>query len=96
MKQYTLKGKNGKKNISFSIDALLPVKQNRRYSFSELSRLVDDTYYQPTDDFDEGYKELYAMNENKKTDFFQIKGTKVIIIPGNYAYTTTLTAKDIQ
>lgn len=96
MKQYILKGKNGKKDILFTVDDLIPIRQRRRYSYSELSRLIDYTYYQSKDDFNEGYEELYRRNENKNSDFFRVKGTKVIIIPGRHVFPTTLTLKDIE
>lgn len=97
MTTYTLNGEKGRQDISFTINDLIPVKHQKKYSYDELVRLIDYTYYQfNNQSFCDGYKLLYKQKENKKVDFFKIRGTDLIVIPGNHIYPTTLKETDIQ
>jgi hypothetical protein len=96
MKTYTIKSKKGRKDIQFIASDLIPVKQKRSFSFQELKKLIDYTYYdKSSESFEDDYKVLYKNKQNKSADFFRIKGTRLIVIPGNWVYPTTLTQKQI-
>lgn len=97
MKQYTLTGNKDNLTISFTINDLIPIKQKRKYSYMDLIKLIDYSEYKFSDEsFDDDYKRLYKKKQNQNIDFFRIKGTNLIVIPGNHVYPTTLTEKEIQ
>lgn len=97
MKIYKLRGKNNHPNISFTIEDLIPVRHKKHYEYMELVRLIDYSHYEfPNETFDEDYTMLYKKIENKNIDFFKIRGTDIIVIPGNHIYPTLLKEKDIH
>ncbi len=97
MKTYKLIGKRNKRNISFTVEDLIPVKHTKQYKYEELIRLIDYSYYMHDgESFKEDYITLYQKEENRNTDFFKIKETDVIVIPGNYIFPTILKERDIH
>lgn len=96
MKTYTLKGRNGKPDIDFTLDDLIPVPQKKRYDFFGLVALINEQDYQAVAPFkDEDYWQLYRDHAHTARDFFRIRDTGVIVIPGNSIFPTTLTAADL-
>jgi len=98
MKTYTLKGKRGIRDISFTIADLVPLEKSKTYRYEHLVSLInnrdfDTDWEQP---MGEEYKELYQIKKNAKVDFFQVKGTKIIVMPGTYIYPTLLTKEDVS
>ena len=92
MKKYTLKGKNGLADIAFTIADLAPIRQQHLQPYDNLVKLINYTRYdtdwqQP---MGEDYDKLYSILENKQADFFKIKTTQVVILPGTYIYPTSL------
>lgn len=97
MKTYKLTGKRNHADILFTVEDLIPVKHNKNYEYIELVRLIDYSQYEfSNESFDEDYTLLYQKAENQNIDFFKIKGTDIIVIPGNHVYPTLLKEKDIQ
>jgi len=96
MKTFILKGKSGTPDIPFCLNDLIPVKQSKSYTFFELTRLVDYThYYSDTNWNKEDYGSLYDKPENRCCDFFTIRDTGVIVIPGGAIFPTLLTGDQI-
>lgn len=97
MKTYKLIAKNHLPNVSFTVDDLIPIKHTRKYKYIELVKFIDYSEYKFSNErFDEDYITLYQKSENQNTDFFKIKGTEIIVIPGNHIYPTTLKDSDIS
>ena len=97
MTNYTLKGNPPFSYISFTIHDLIPVKQKRAYSFDELVKHIDYSHYHFNDQcFKKDYEILYAKPEHKNQDFFRIKDTEIIVIPGNHIYPTILTPDEVK
>lgn len=97
MKTYTLKGKNGLTDIAFTIADLIPIRQQHLKPYDNLVKLINYTHYdtdweQP---MGEDYECLYSIMENKQTDFFKIRNTQVIILPGTYIYPTLLNVQEV-
>jgi len=97
MKTYILKGKNGLTDIAFTIADLIPIRQQHLQPYDNLAKLINSTHYdtdweQP---MDEDYKNLYSIMENKQTDFFKIRDTQVVILPGSYFYPTLLNEQEV-
>lgn len=96
MKTYTLKGKNGKPDIDFALGDLVPVRQKKTYDFNELVKLINYRDYEAVTPFqDDDYRALYRNYANKRSDFFTIRDTGIIVIPGNCVFPTILTAADL-
>lgn len=95
MKTYKLIGRNNHPDISFTVEDLLPIKPQKQYTCAELIRLIDYSNYKHAGENFEDYITLYAKEKNKNIDFFKIRGTDIIVIPGNYIYPTILKEKDI-
>lgn len=96
MKTFLLKGKGKTPDLPFTLSDLLPVAQSKAYTFIELANLINYTnYYSDSNWTNEDYISLYKKPENHGTDFFTIRDTGVIIIPGTYIYPTLLTEKQI-
>ncbi len=92
MKMFMLKGKGNTPDLPFKLSDLIPVAQSKSYSFTELANLIDyRDYYSDTNWTNEDYISLYKNHLNKGHDFFTIRDTGVIIIPGTYIYPTLLT-----
>ena len=97
MKTYILKGKNGKPDIDFALGDLIPLKQTKPYDFVELVKLVDYSHYHSDTNWtNEDYISLYRKPGNQGRDFFMIRDTGVIVIPGSYLFPTLLTANQIR
>jgi hypothetical protein len=97
MKTYILKGKNGLADIPFTIADLIPIRQRHLQPYNNLVKLINYTDYD-TDwemPMGEDYERLYSIMENKQTDFFKIKGTPVVILPGTYIYPTLLNEQEV-
>jgi hypothetical protein len=97
MKTYTLKGKNGLADIPFTIADLIPIRQQHLQPYNNLVKLINYTNYdsdweQP---MGEDYEHLYCIPENKRSDFFRIRDTQVIILPGTYLYPTLLNEQEV-
>jgi hypothetical protein len=97
MKTYTLKGKNGLTDIAFTIADLIPIRQQHLQQYYNLVKLINYTHYdtdweQP---MGEDYENLYCIMQNKQTDFFKIRDTQVVILPGTYVYPTMLNEQEV-
>jgi len=44
----------------------------------------------------EDYERLYSITENKRADFFKIRNTQVVILPGTYIYPTLLNEQEVE
>jgi len=96
MTTYTLKGNTPHTDISFTINDLVPVIQKRAFRYDELVKHLDYSHYRFNDQcFKKDYEILYSKPEHKNQDFFRIKDTEIIIIPGTHIYPTILTPGDI-
>lgn len=96
MKTYTLKGKNGKPDIDFTLEDLIPVRQKKKYDFNTLTAMINYRDYEAVTLFkDEDYKALYRNYANKRSDFFTIRDTGIVVIPGNCLFPTILTEHDL-
>ena len=96
MKTFILKGKGNTPDLPFALNDLLPVPQKKKYTFIELAGLINYTnYYSDTKWTSEDYISLYRKPEHIGKDFFTIRDTGVIIIPGTYLYPTLLTETQI-
>jgi hypothetical protein len=96
MKIFILKGKGNTPDLPFTLTDLLPVAQSKAYTFIELANLINYTnYYSDTQWTNDDYISLYKNPEYQGRDFFTIRDTGVIIIPGTYIYPTLLTEKQI-
>jgi hypothetical protein len=96
MRTYTLKGKGKQPDVSFTTEDLIPIKQKWKFSWDQLCAEIDYSNFQPLlEDFSKDYVALYNKIENKGVDLFLIRGTDVIVIPGNHMFPTTLKKEDI-
>jgi hypothetical protein len=96
MKTFLLKGKGKTPDLPFTLSDLLPVKQTKTYTFIELANLINySNYYSDTNWTNEDYISLYKNHLNIGHDFFTIRDTGIIIIPGTYIYPTLLTENQI-
>ncbi len=98
LKIYKLRGRNGNEDIAFTIADLLPVKRSTTYDYNQLVKLINNRDYvtdweQP---MEHEYDKLYRMDGNEKVDFFKIKGTEIIVMPGIYVYPTILTETEVN
>lgn len=93
---YTLKANTPHTDISFTINDLVTVLQKRTFSCAELVKHIDYSHYRFNDQcFKKDYEILYSKHEHKDQDFFRVKDTEIIIIPGTHIYPTILTPGDI-
>jgi hypothetical protein len=94
MKAYTLRGKRNNPDVRFSINDLIPIKSKKKFDFIQLCFLVNNDEYYTTAALDKAeYESLYSVVANQGCDFFRIKDTELIIIPG-YAIFPTLINED--
>jgi hypothetical protein len=96
LKVYRLRGKAGNPDFSVTINDLIPI-EHKSYDFDTLVKYLNYTAYEPDweNPMDEEYDLLYKMHGNPKIDFFIIKKTNMIVIPGTYLYPTKLKIEDI-
>lgn len=89
-KTYTLKGQQGRADISFTIDDLMPLAPCKSYDFDRLVKHLNYTEYDADWSAPMGneWNILYSNIAHKGVNFFRIKGHKVIVIPGTYIYPT--------
>lgn len=91
MKTFVLKGKPGVDDLPFSLNDLRPVSQSKRYDFFTLVKLIDySRYYSDTNWTNEDYTSLYKKQGYAGHDFFTIRDTGVIVIPGSCLFPTAL------
>jgi|GEM_PF-1564290 len=97
-KVYHLKGRNGVCDISFTIDALIPVLQSRRYEFSEIEKFIDNSKFKTDFNTPMGneFEIMHEMLLPLGDEFFKIKGTELIVIATDYIYPTSLTEKGVK
>lgn len=98
LKTYTLKGKGGRDDVPFTINDLIPVAKSKKYDYEQLVKLInhrdyDSDWAQP---MKEEYDLLYNKSENQQVDFFKIRDTEIIVMPGLYVYPTILSENDIK
>src|ERR1700712_4431834 len=94
MKTSLLKGKGNTPDLPFILTDLIPVKQTKSYTFIELTKLIDYSHYFSDSNWtNEDYLSLYKKPENIGIDFFTIRDTGIIVIPGTYIFPTLLTEK---
>jgi hypothetical protein len=98
IKTYTLQGKDRRDDVSFTINDLIPVIKSKKYDYDQLVKLInhrdyDSDWAQP---MKEEYDLLYSKDENQQVDFFKIRGTEIIVMPGLYIYPTILSENDIK
>lgn len=97
MKTFTLKGKASIPDLSFIITDLMPVVNKKYHSWMELAGLIDYTNYERESGWTiTDYAALYALPGNSGVDFFTIRGTGVIVIPGISLFPTLLTENQIR
>jgi hypothetical protein len=97
MKTYTLKGKDGHPDISFTVEDLVPVPTSKVYRPSELHALYNYSRYQPPCEVlkDCDYAYLFEHCKQSHTCFFKINGTGIIIIPDDFIQPTILSEQEI-
>jgi hypothetical protein len=96
MKIFLLKGKGNTPDLPFTMGDLIPVQQTKIYSFAELANLINySSYYSDTLWTNEDYISLYHKPGNTGKDFFTIRDTGIIVIPGTRIYPTLLTENQI-
>jgi hypothetical protein len=94
MKAYTLKGKRNNPDVRFTINDLIPIQSKKQFNFIQRCFLVNNDEYYATDALDNAeYESLYRAPANQGCDFFKIKNTGLIVIPG-YAIFPTLINED--
>jgi hypothetical protein len=92
MKNFKLKSKGNAPDINFTMDDLIPVNQSKSYKFTELVRFIDYTNYFTVENWTSAdFNRLYKKPGNAKHDFFKVRDTTVIVIPGQYLFPTLLT-----
>lgn len=99
MKTYFLKAvKKDLTDLKVTIKDLIPIPHKRNYSFKELSELLIHTNYTPDwkTPMEDEYNIFYRVKKNQHINFFRVKGTDLIVMPGTFLYTTTLTEQDIK
>ena len=89
-KTYTLKGQQGRTDISFTIDDLIPLPPCPCYDFEGLVKHLIYTEYDADWAVPMGseWNILYSNPAHNGVNFFRIKGHQVIVIPGTYVYPT--------
>ncbi|WP_211322295.1 hypothetical protein [Sphingobacterium faecium] len=99
MKTYFLKAiKKDLPDLKVTIKDLIPIPHIRIYSFVELSKFLIHTNYTPDwkNPMEDEYDKFYRAKKNQNINFFRVKGTDLIVMPGTFLYTTTLTEQDIK
>jgi len=93
MKTYLLKGKNGNRDIALTIEDLIPLPPSGRHDYERLVNLINYSQYEPEWDSPmiAEYDILYSWSANRTVDFFKIRDTGLIVIPGRFVYPTILT-----
>lgn len=94
---YHFKAKGNRDDLFFTILDLIPIYHQTEYTYRERVRFLNYSEYEPdwNQEMNEEYKVLYALHGNPKIDFFRIKGTQVIVLPGTFIYPTILKRKEI-
>lgn len=97
-KIYKLKKKKGQETLKITIDDLTPVPHKKSYSFEQLVNMISNNSYETdwTTEMEQEHNELYAKFGNCKYDFFKVRHSDLIVIPGLYLYVTSLTEAKIN
>lgn len=97
LQTYTLQSKTGIPDLQVTIKALIPIPHTRKYHYRELVRLTNYSLYSPDWETPMGKEHdmLYALHNQYKGDFFKVKYSGLIVVPGTYLYPTALTEEDI-
>lgn len=84
--------------LKVTLDDLQPLHTKREHTYKELATFIDNTHYQTdwSQPMKEEYEILYSRKGNKSVDFFKVKDTGLIVMPGTYLYPTVLTTEDIE
>ncbi len=103
MKTYTLqKNKNAEHTLphelKVTIGDLQALPTKTAHTYDELIKYLNYTFYTPdwAQPMEEEYEILYGRKGNKNVDFFQVKDTGLIVMPGTYLFPTALTMQDID
>lgn len=96
MKTFLLKGKGQINDLPFALNDLIPVTQIKEYSFTDLANLINyRDYYSDTNWTNEDYISLYKIPANHGHDFFIIRDTGIVVIPGTCIFPTLLSEDQI-
>ncbi|WP_148044257.1 hypothetical protein [Sinomicrobium pectinilyticum] len=95
---YTLKSKTENPDLQVTIKDLIPIPHTRKYHYRELLNLTNYSRYEPDwqTPMSKEHDMLYALYGEYKGDFFKVRDTRLIVIPGTYLYPTLLTEEDIK
>ncbi|MYY43989.1 hypothetical protein [Elizabethkingia anophelis] len=98
MKTYQLEDTKKIKHLEMTIGDLIPIFHKRCFSFMELTSFFNYARYAPDwkTPMEEEWHFLYKVEANKGIDFFKIKNTDLIVIPGMYIYPTALSEEIIR
>ncbi|WP_268223542.1 hypothetical protein [Sinomicrobium oceani] len=98
LQTYTLKGNMKNPDYQVTIKDLIPVPHKRKYHYRELLNLINYSRYELDWNTPMGkeYDMLYALYHGYTGNFFKVKDTGLIVIPGTYPYPTLLTEEDIK
>ncbi|WP_130855626.1 hypothetical protein [Olivibacter jilunii] len=97
MKKYLLKSKGEHPDVEFDLDDLIGIPCPLYMEIDQLTLLPNYRDFHPCEQpMEEDYGVLYAKPENKGCDFFRIKGTELVVIPGDDIHCTLLTESDIR
>ena len=91
MKTFVLKGKPGTDDLPFTLYDLLPLPQTKSYDFFQLVKFIDYRFYcSDTNWTNEDYLSLYLKPGHHGKNFFTIRDTGVVVIPGTCLFPTIL------
>lgn len=97
MKTYTLKGHEAHSDICFGLSDLIPVRHQRKYSFKQLLGFIDLRDFRGSLNWDvSDYQALYRKPENRGSDFFTIRDTGLVVIPGNAIFPTLIKEHELH
>jgi hypothetical protein len=103
MKTYLLqRNPNAERSIpqelKVTLDDLQPLPTKKEHTYEELATFIDNSHYQTdwSQPMKEEYDILYSRKGNKSVDFFAVKDTGLIVMPGTYLHPTVLTMEDIN
>ena len=97
MRQYTLKGTDGRHDLHFTVEDLTPVCAKKVLRPSELHALYNYSCYQPPCEVlhDRDFSYLVEHWQLSVPALFKINGTGVIIVAEDFIQPTGLTEGDI-
>ncbi|WP_145712278.1 hypothetical protein [Chitinophaga japonensis] len=79
------------------MDDLIVIPCSHVFSIEQLVNMISyrDFQFCPTA-MEKEYDMLYAVDRHKGMDFFRVKGTEVVVMPGTYIYPTIFNEEDIR